>query len=309
MCILQLLYSTSIYTSVVQYPTSNFILDRWLRGYTAQRHRSVFVQPLHRHCHGHILPSWAVAQGVPPESVCCHGSHVAGAMSATLDPVRARIDNASHVSSHRGEVFATVVAACHESRSRPLGARRPHSGSTVQSSRCRLRSTSIRSSIHSYGSPHFCPPFRFPLLFFASFTPPHRPYSPPPSPTRQSNPSDSRVASAPPASAHPRTLTSVTVTLNHAEYKLRLNPYLSSFSIPSLSIKPPPKPPPKPPQPPRLILLHIQQFLTARVPQDVVFRVARGLVDGLRRRGAVGEGRAVGERDELREGVGALGAA
>jgi hypothetical protein len=59
----------------------------------------------------------------------------------------------------------------------------------------------------------------------------------------------------------------------------------------------------------RLVLLDGQQLLARRVPEQRVARVARRAVHGHGRGGAVQEGAAVGERDELRECVGPLGAA
>lgn len=76
-----------------------------------------------------------------------------------------------------------------------------------------------------------------------------------------------------------------------------------------LGIKPSSESPPEPPQSPRLVLLHIEQLLTTRVPERTVLRVFRTSVDGLRGSGAVCEGAAVTERDELGEGVGPLGTA
>jgi hypothetical protein len=58
-----------------------------------------------------------------------------------------------------------------------------------------------------------------------------------------------------------------------------------------------------------LILLDIQQFLTARVPQRVVAHIFRAAVYGLRAGGALDERAAVGESDELGKGVWSLGAA
>lgn len=76
----------------------------------------------------------------------------------------------------------------------------------------------------------------------------------------------------------------------------------------TLSIPPPPKLGPKRRQLARLVLLNIQQLLATRVPQRRVANVLCGSVDGLRVRRAQCEGRAVGERDQLREGVRPLGA-
>lgn len=80
-------------------------------------------------------------------------------------------------------------------------------------------------------------------------------------------------------------------------------------SLHSLSIEPPPEPPPEALQPTRLVLLDIEEFLTARVPHGVVLGVLGAAVDGLGAGGAVQEGGAVGEGDHLGEGVGAFGAA
>ena len=86
-------------------------------------------------------------------------------------------------------------------------------------------------------------------------------------------------------------------------------PALLASLLQNLRIPAPAEFTPEGPQPAGLVLLDIQQFLTRRVPQRRVARVLGRLVDGHRGRGAVGVGAAVGEGDELGEGVGALGAA
>lgn len=77
----------------------------------------------------------------------------------------------------------------------------------------------------------------------------------------------------------------------------------------NLSIPTPTEPASEPLQATRLVLLDIRQFLTARVPERAVLGVFGRAVDGQRRRRAVQVGRAVGQRDHLRESVGPLGAA
>lgn len=62
-------------------------------------------------------------------------------------------------------------------------------------------------------------------------------------------------------------------------------------------------------EPAGLVLLDVHQLAGRRVPEETVARVAGGAVDGGGRGGAVREGAAVGQRDELREGVGPLGPA
>jgi len=58
-----------------------------------------------------------------------------------------------------------------------------------------------------------------------------------------------------------------------------------------------------------LILFNVQQLLTARVPERVVAHVLCAAVYGLRAGGALDKSAAVGQSDELGEGVWALGAA
>ena len=57
------------------------------------------------------------------------------------------------------------------------------------------------------------------------------------------------------------------------------------------------------------ILFNVQQLLTAGVPERVVADVFCAAVYGLRAGGALDKGAAVGESDELGEGVWSLGAA
>lgn len=75
-----------------------------------------------------------------------------------------------------------------------------------------------------------------------------------------------------------------------------------------LRVPPAPKPLPERPQPPGLVGLDVEQLLARRVPERGVAGVFCGAVDRGRGRGAVGEGAPVRERDQLGEGVGALGA-
>lgn len=58
-----------------------------------------------------------------------------------------------------------------------------------------------------------------------------------------------------------------------------------------------------------LVLFDVQQLLTAGVPEWVVADILCAAVDGLRAGGALDEGAAVGQSDELGEGVWSLGAA
>lgn len=99
------------------------------------------------------------------------------------------------------------------------------------------------------------------------------------------------------------------IVLAHVILLARHSPLLCTLPfLARINIETPSKPLPEPPQSTRLILLHIQQLLTTRIPKRSVLRIFCRSVHGLRRRGTVQVGRAVGEGDELRKGVGAFGA-
>ena len=108
----------------------------------------------------------------------------------------------------------------------------------------------------------------------------------------------------PPQSKSPSVSKTHSPTIN----RISASTYLLRSSN-NLRIPAPTEPPSEFLQPSCLVLLHVRQLLTARIPQRVVLGVFGRAVDRGRRGRAVQVCGAVGKRDHLRESVGPLGAA